>query len=786
MSLRDLNQEAFVDELTTKSEVVSLIQQWLQFPNGATGRERIREIFFQLLNYIEANIGAGSAGFTIANTNTITLFLSGTNVLSANGNLSISAGNDLMVDGSGFYIDVSNSAILDTSNILGGGAINVTLQSFLDAIAPKATEFAGATAVGAADINFPTEGEIATWATTNNITNSIISYTGTNSSLDSTTSAFYVDPFGDVTALGTTNATNFIFADDTSVSPATVGNPTLTEIQTWASTNSIISSFIRYTGTDISGDPTTYLYYVASNGSIELIENLNITLNSFQFADDTSVNPTIPGDPSNGEIKTWTTANFITNAFVRYTGTDTSADPTTHLFYVDNAGEVEIIKGIDSDHTLNDWSAASPILALEPVVVNDEIFRSNSTRTTGATFDATEKSNFTKISWKPNDRVFIDETSLSPAIAGSPTVNEVNTYLGGVVLDSIIFYTGTNVNTDPITHVFLTDQSGVTTLVLSPTNISLLDEDDMVSNSAVSAPSQQSVKAHVAANKVQTNTSAPVNGVTTAWFVGQLYWEQTIGRMYRATSASTSPYTAATGSVWVEIDFGNAIVFASDSAVSPASSGSPTVSEIQSWATGLGYKGKFIYYTGTNTASNTPTYVYFVDRLGDVLLLEKPFIILDEDDMISNSAIYAPSQQSVINYVAANITQVGAGAPVNGTTTAWFIGQFYYDTTNDKIYVATTASTNPYSAATGSIWVERKDTKIKITVNPSAPSTLANLVTLPKYPNDIDIFIDGVYDYANLITVDSSGVVTISGSFSSTYGYILDTIHSVSFIYSSI
>lgn len=47
----------------------------------------------------------------------------------------------------------------------------------------------------------------------------------------------------------------------------------------------------------------------------------------------------------------------------------------------------------------------------------------------------------------------------------------------------------------------------------------------------------------------------------------------------------------------------------------------------------------------------------------------------------------------------------GSGAPVNGTTVAWFQYQQYWDTATLNLYIATTASTAPDTAGTGSVWV---------------------------------------------------------------------------------
>ena len=46
----------------------------------------------------------------------------------------------------------------------------------------------------------------------------------------------------------------------------------------------------------------------------------------------------------------------------------------------------------------------------------------------------------------------------------------------------------------------------------------------------------------------------------------------------------------------------------------------------------------------------------------------------------------------------------GASAPVNGTTKAWYVGQLYVETTTPAIYRVDTASTDPDSSATGSVF----------------------------------------------------------------------------------
>lgn len=59
-----------------------------------------------------------------------------------------------------------------------------------------------------------------------------------------------------------------------------------------------------------------------------------------EFADDTTVNPADPGNPTEAEMTVFTTAGSIIDALVYYTGTDTGTDPVTALFLVDSNGAV--------------------------------------------------------------------------------------------------------------------------------------------------------------------------------------------------------------------------------------------------------------------------------------------------------------------------------------------------------------------------------------------------------------------------------------------------------------
>jgi len=63
-----------------------------------------------------------------------------------------------------------------------------------------------------------------------------------------------------------------------------------------------------------------------------------------------------------------------------------------------------------------DWAPSKLLVTNETVLINGEIYRSNSERTTGLLLDAIEIANFTKISFNSNIRQFVDNTTVAPAL----------------------------------------------------------------------------------------------------------------------------------------------------------------------------------------------------------------------------------------------------------------------------------------------------------------------------------------------------------------------------------
>ena len=146
-----------------------------------------------------------------------------------------------------------------------------------------------------------------------------------------------------------------------------------------------------------------------------------------------------------------------------------------------------------------------------------------------------------------------------------------------------------------------------------------------------------------------TGTTDPIDDATTAWKVGQIYENTATGARFRSTAASTAP-PAPAGSAW-------------EPAAGNATATPLTAAEIAATA------GANLTKTGAVSPDLLDTY----------------------------AASRRDQFKGLLN---------GTGAPVDGTTTAWFAGQLYEDTVTGKKYKADTASTAPLTAPAGSTWTE--------------------------------------------------------------------------------
>jgi hypothetical protein len=99
-------------------------------------------------------------------------------------------------------------------------------------------------------------------------------------------------------------------------------------------------------------------------------------------------------------------------------------------------------------------------------------------------------------------------------------------------------------------------------------------------------------------------------------------------RIWRCHTVHTSnlSFDAAEQANWLPMaDIGgNPTTFISDTAMAPAAAGAPTLAEATAAITAAGLTDAIAYYNATNTAATTPTYVWHVDGVGAVTLIERP------------------------------------------------------------------------------------------------------------------------------------------------------------------
>jgi len=138
---------------------------------------------------------------------------------------------------------------------------------------------------------------------------------------------------------------------------------------------------------------------------------------SVTFLTETLVAPTVAGAPTEGEIATATSSN-AGPAYFKYNGTDIDG-PATHVYY----------KG------------GGNLISLEVP-------------------SATAK-----------NHLFASDSSVTQATAGKPTEAEIDAATVAVT-DQFIYFTGTDTNTDPVTHIFHKDGAGNVKTLEKPIEVS--------------------------------------------------------------------------------------------------------------------------------------------------------------------------------------------------------------------------------------------------------------------------------------------------------------------------
>jgi len=242
-----------------------------------------------------------------------------------------------------------------------------------------------------------------------------------------------------------------------------------------------------------------------------------------------------------------------------------------------------------------------------------------------------------------------------------------------------------------------------------------------------------------------TGTADPVNDTTTAWRTGQLYENVTTGARFRSTTASTTPETSAAGSVWVatsspggrplttpEITATSGANYSQTGLVSSqllddhaasrrdryrgllTGSGVPVDDTTKAWFVGQVYENlangnRYVASTASTsplTSANGSRWISAIGSVGTPLTATE--IAATSGANFNKQGLVSPALLDVWGFSRRDRFRGflnGAGAPVNGTTVAWFVGQRYQDDVTGLIYRATQISSNPHASGADSLWV---------------------------------------------------------------------------------
>jgi len=319
----------------------------------------------------------------------------------------------------------------------------------------------------------------------------------------------------------------------------------------------------------------------------------------------------------------------------------------------------------------------------------------------------------------------------------------------------------------------LDNTAGVYSITTTPSLNSDLTTGELVMRDTVNGNITLS---SLAAFRSLSSGANPADGITTAWYIGQQHINTATGDTFVATAKSTDPDAAATGSVWSGITAADTHLFTVGGLTNTAN---VVHTDDFGWAiTGTGDKTLINTNGSGNSRVFTAVSSAFIDANDGV---NSSFIASDRDGRVrlnSSGGNYALVQAPLLNSdlitnqilvrdTASNELRVvnnrryetltDTTAPVDGTTAAFYVGQQYINTTTGKTFLATTKSTDPDSAGTGSIWTQLEPQVISIAASQAISAAFNDTIIYANDASDITLTIDDVLPTGGSITVIQKG-----------------------------
>ena len=590
---------------------------------------------------------------------------------------------------------------------------------------------------------------------------------------------------------GTASSNDRVFLDATSTAAADLANPTLAEIQTRITALGTTDTVVYYNGTDVAGTTPTYVYHIDNSGTVTELQRPIVagTANNRVHLTNTAVTPAVAGAPTLAEIQAALTAAGSVDLIAYYTGDDNAATLPTHVYMVDGAGIATIVYEPVSSSTANNrvhltGTAVAAVVFSAPSLAeiqtavtagaytdvlayytNDDnpasaityVYQVDGAGTATMVYEPT-------VAHVPNNSSHVTDATVTPAIAGSPTLAEIQTAVTTATLtDTLVYYTGDNSPASPATHLYWVDNSGTALLVESP-DASFEPNDRYHIGSTALAP----LAAEPTLAEVQTYLTAQTITDTLAYYTGDDTPASTPSYVYGVDKSGVAtllkePVVAGTA---------NNKVHLTATSVSAVNTSSPTLAEIQTAVTAAAVVDSPVYYTGDDNAASVSTHSYWSDGAGSVMLLNEPAQVANNrahitDTVMAPAVAGSPTLTEAGTAIAA-ATLVDTVAYYTGTDLALDSPTYVYHVdgsgTVTELKTPHTAASNDRAHLTATVTAAANTAEPTLAEIQTAVTTATLTDVLVYYTGD-DL---PASDPTHVYQVDASGVATLLREPSST------------------
>lgn len=419
------------------------------------------------------------------------------------------------------------------------------------------------------------------------------------------------------------------------------------------------------------------------NSTFDLLNNAEIDLGTTRV-----LNTVHSGNNTNRFYADTVTSGLSASDVVNNTNSGVEASSSGHLTMYSNIGEIQM------------GSLAAPLLTTNSSFLGGEFLDlvvgpSGQVRTVSKKISHITDSAFT--------------TVVTPVVVGNPTVAEMQTYIdskgdfqNSENVGKILFYTGTDSDSDPKTHVYYLDGEYQIVELVSPAattaNITEGTLNPATGNRTVELAGNTLDFTTTGGTSITgvgiSNQGFGVSGISTN---GTGFMSYDVAAATLLLQSDTSRIDITNATVLVTSDTQTSITTTSGTNTSSVIT-LPTSSEVSS-TDGTELSKVTTTSTGAiNIDSSTGLYL-----LGDTAGGNLPMTNSD----VVGKLLARTDVSGIVNSIDYSRFEVltGTVSPSATTTTAWYEGQLYLDTVSNLLYRADRESTDPDTSPNGSAWI---------------------------------------------------------------------------------